>query len=111
MRVGTVESLWRYPVKSMHGERMTTAFLGFPGIYGDRIFAITSTACPEGFPFLTGRQQQAMLQYQPRLRDVASAAQPPGLSAAEQLAPGSNLTRIYADLALEVHTPSGEDLA
>ena len=26
--VGTVESLWRYPVKSMSGEAMTEAFMG-----------------------------------------------------------------------------------
>ena len=27
--VGTVESLWRYPVKSMRGEELDEAFVGF----------------------------------------------------------------------------------
>ena len=37
--VGTVDSLWRYPVKSMRGEELAQAFIGFSGIYGDRLFA------------------------------------------------------------------------
>ena len=28
--VGQVESLWRYPVKSMRGEELEEAFVGFP---------------------------------------------------------------------------------
>ena len=31
--VGTIESLWRYPVKSMSGERRNKIFLGFAGVY------------------------------------------------------------------------------
>ncbi|PZO45272.1 MAG: hypothetical protein DCF17_02240 [Shackletoniella antarctica] len=31
MTVGTIESLWRYPVKSMGGETLTEAFMGFSG--------------------------------------------------------------------------------
>jgi hypothetical protein len=34
--IGTVESLWRYPVKSMRGEELDEAFAAFSGIYGDR---------------------------------------------------------------------------
>ncbi len=48
--IGKVESLWRYPVKSMRGEEVDTAFLGFAGIYGDRLFAFRSAASPKGFP-------------------------------------------------------------
>jgi uncharacterized protein YcbX len=33
--VGKVESLWRYPVKSMRGEELEEAFVGFSGLYGD----------------------------------------------------------------------------
>ena len=56
--IGKVESLWRYPVKSMRGEELDAAFLGFAGIYGDRLFAFRSAASPKGFPYLTGREQQ-----------------------------------------------------
>lgn len=114
MRVGTVESLWRYPVKSMRGERLVQAFLGFAGVYGDRIYSFMSSASPAGFPYLTGRTQQALLQYQPRFRNVALAAKPPGFQEAEAHAPGSGLTLVYpdpAELQLEVLTPPGSTLA
>jgi hypothetical protein len=48
--IGTVESLWRYPVKSMRGEALQEAFVGFPGVYGDRLYAFRSSAAPKGFP-------------------------------------------------------------
>jgi uncharacterized protein YcbX len=54
--IGKVSSLWRYPVKSMRGEEVKTAFLGFAGIYGDRLFAFRSAASPKGFPYLTARE-------------------------------------------------------
>ena len=53
--VGKVESVWRYPVKSMRGEELPEAFVGFSGVYGDRLFAFKSSARPDGFPYLTGR--------------------------------------------------------
>ena len=37
--VGKVDSLWRYPVKSMRGEELKEAFAGYPGVYGDRVSA------------------------------------------------------------------------
>jgi uncharacterized protein YcbX len=45
--VGKVDSLWRYPVKSMRGEELEEAFLGFSGVYGDRLFAFRSSASPK----------------------------------------------------------------
>jgi MOSC N-terminal beta barrel domain len=48
--VGKVESLWRYPVKSMRGEELQEAFVGFSGVYGDRLFAFKSSAAPKGIP-------------------------------------------------------------
>jgi len=38
--IGTVKEIWRYPVKSMAGERMNRANLSPRGIYGDRGWAI-----------------------------------------------------------------------
>ena len=59
--IGKVESLWRYPVKSMRGEELSQAFVGFAGIYGDRLFAFRSSERPSGFPYLTGREQMKMV--------------------------------------------------
>jgi uncharacterized protein YcbX len=38
-RNGTVETICRYPVKSMAGEDVADAFVGFAGLMGDRAFA------------------------------------------------------------------------
>ena len=53
--IGTVESLWRYPVKGMRGEALQEAFVGFSGVYGDRLYAFRDSAAPKGFPYLTSR--------------------------------------------------------
>jgi len=107
--VGRVESLWRYPVKSMRGEELAEAFAGFPGIYGDRLYAFRSSAAPKGFPYLTGREQEAMLLYRPKYRHPERMAKPPNLVEAEAIAPGA--TPVYADQAdcmVDVETPAGE---
>ena len=110
--VGQVESVWRYPVKSMRGEELQEAFVGFGGVYGDRIYAFRSSAAPKGFPYLTGREQQQMLLYQPAYRDPAQMAKPPNLAEAEAISP--MITPIYpdpADAMADVTTPTGELLA
>ena len=38
--VGRVGELWRYPVKSMRGERLAAAHLDSRGLVGDRLFAV-----------------------------------------------------------------------
>jgi uncharacterized protein YcbX len=109
--VGTVESLWRYPVKSMRGEELQEAFVGFPGVYGDRLYAFRSSAAPKGFPYLTGREQQAMLLYRPRYRHAERTTKPVNLAEAEAM--GSGVTPVYAnfsDFVVDVETPAGERL-
>ncbi|MEY2550315.1 MAG: N-terminal beta barrel domain, partial [Verrucomicrobiota bacterium] len=32
--IGKVDSLWRYPVKSMRGEELEEMFAGYGGVYG-----------------------------------------------------------------------------
>jgi uncharacterized protein YcbX len=110
--IGTVESLWRYPVKSMRGEELEEIFAGFGGVYCDRLFAFHSSASRAGFPYLTARDQRRMLCFRPRFRQPEKAAAPPNLREAENLAPGA--TPVYADpadLMLDVETPVGRALA
>ena len=112
--VGQVESVWRYPVKSMRGESLPEIFAGFAGVYGDRLFAFKSAAAPAGFPYFTGRERHEMLLYQPRFRHPQRAAAPQNLAEAEALAPGLNLNPVgadAADLAVDVELPSGSVLA
>ena len=110
--VGRVESLWRYPVKSMRGEQRPHVFVGFPGVYGDRVYAIRSSAARHGFPYHTAREQPQMLRYRASFREAAPMALPPNLADAEALPPGA--TPQYAGVAermADVMTPSGEVLS
>jgi hypothetical protein len=52
--IGRVESVWRYPVKSMCGEQMPEIFASFAGSHGDRLYAFKSSVAPAGFPYFTG---------------------------------------------------------
>lgn len=111
--VGHVESLWRYPVKSMAGERLDEAFVGYAGVFGDRHCAFINAGAPAGFPFYTGRAKAEMLLYKPRFRDAALAVRPPNQQAAEKLGPG--ITPLYPAplerLGIDVTTPDGQVLA
>jgi uncharacterized protein len=110
--IGRVDSLWRYPVKSMRGERLDEAFAGFSGIYGDRLYAFHSTAAPAGFPYLTAREQERMLLYVPAYRHPEKMRRPPNLDEAEAIPPGA--TPVYpapADTSVDIQTPDGGKLA
>ena len=84
--IGTLAAIWRYPVKSMAGERLSSTDVTLQGIAADRRYAYVQTASRSPFPWLTGREMPAMLRYQPQWRD------------------GSG------DPSLWVCTPSGESL-
>lgn len=108
--VGTVESLWRYPVKGMRGEELNEIFAGYAGVYGDRLFAFASSANAKGFPFFTGRDQRQMIRYRARFRNPEKAARPVNLRDAEK----HNATALYADqkeLMVDVETPDGSTFA
>ena len=107
--IGKVDSLWRYPVKSMRGEELDEAFAGFSGVYGDRLFAFKSSASPKGFPYLTAREQQRLLQYRPRFRNPDKAGQPINLAEAEKM--GANpVSADPSELIVDVETPHGKTL-
>jgi uncharacterized protein YcbX len=108
--IGKVDSLWRYPVKSMRGEELDQAFAGYSGIYGDRVFAFRSSANHKGFPYLTARDQRRLLQYRPRFRFPDKAARPINLIEAESKNANS-LSADLAELVVDVETPDGETLA
>src|ERR1700726_4648162 len=110
--VGTVESLWRYPVKSMCGEELDELFAGYAGVYGDRLFAFESSASPRGFPFFTGRDQRQMIRYRARFRNPEKAARPTNQVEAERLSPSLNpVSASPAELMIDVETPDGKTFA
>src|SRR6266571_7056397 len=108
--IGKVDSLWRYPVKSMRGQELDEAFAGFSGVYGDRLFAFKSSASPVGFPYLTAREQRRLLQYRPHFRYPDKAARPVNLTEAESM--GANpVSADSSELIVDVETPDGKTLA
>lgn len=110
--VATVESLWRYPVKSMAGEEIPEAFVGFPGVYGDRCRAFRDAAARKGFPYLSATAQERMLLYRPRFRHPERAAAPPNLAEARAIAPGvTHANAEPGDMDVDVVTPGGEVMA
>src|SRR5438067_10922786 len=104
--IGRVESVWRYPVKSMAGEELPEIYAGFAGVWGDRLFAFKSSATPTGFPYLTGREAHQLVMYRPRFRDPQRAANPANVAEPNESSP--LLNPISADpihFALYIETP------
>ncbi len=63
MSAGTVAEIWRYPVKSMRGERIDRAEFRWTGIAGDRQFAFLRADDRSRFPWLTGRVLPELVLY------------------------------------------------
>jgi uncharacterized protein YcbX len=88
IEIGRVAALFRYPVKSMRGEPLAAASLGFHGVDGDRRLALRRIDDQGGFPWLTAGKLPQLIQFVPRrLGDVGGDALP-----------------------THVRTPEGEDL-
>ena len=110
--IGAVESLWRYPIKSMSGEAMTEMFMGFSGFYGDRCYAFKNSSARKGFPYLNASAQEQMLRYRPQFRYPERAAKPPNLGEAMSISPGVTPANPDPnDLIVDVVTPSGAVVA
>ena len=65
MEIGHVEAIFRYPVKSMGGERLDAATLGWHGVDGDRRLALRRLDDRGGFPWLTAGRLPNLLRFTP----------------------------------------------
>ena len=63
--VGRVAALYRYPVKSMRGERIAATQVYWHGLAGDRRYAFVRGGNTSRFPWLTGREVPNLLRYAP----------------------------------------------
>ena len=109
---GTVQELWRYPVKSMAGEQIAEAFVGFAGVYGDRCVAFADPTARPGCPYLTASRKQEMLLFRPVFRHPERAARPPHLGDSTAMSPGlTPRNGDPGDLDLDIRTPSGDLLS
>jgi hypothetical protein len=64
--IGFVEAIFRYPVKSMGGEQVETANLGWHGLEGDRRLAVRRMNDRSGFPWLTATKLPNLLLFTPQ---------------------------------------------
>lgn len=77
IEIGQIEAIFRYPVKSMRGEPLDTATLGWHGLDGDRRFAFRRLDECGGFPWLTAGKVPDLILFTPHRREPANGAAPP----------------------------------
>jgi uncharacterized protein YcbX len=65
MGLGRISAIFRYPVKSMAGELLDVARLGWHGIEGDRRLAFRRLTDKSGNPWLTASKLPELLLYKP----------------------------------------------
>lgn len=95
MKLGTIESIWRYPVKGMRGEEIPHVYTGFTGLMGDRVYGIIADDGVEGFPWHTGRDQEEFLLYNATYHASDALLEPEDLASFEGHSPG--VTPVYPD--------------
>jgi uncharacterized protein len=66
---GTVAEIWRYPVKSMAGERLRSCLIAETGLEGDRRWALVDGRPNRAGKPLTVREAELLLTYRPRLTE------------------------------------------
>jgi uncharacterized protein len=69
VEIGQVEAIFRYPVKSMGGEPLEVANLGWHGIDGDRRLAFRRMDDRSGFPWLTAGKLPELVLFAPQRRE------------------------------------------
>jgi uncharacterized protein YcbX len=63
--IGHVEAIFRYPIKSMRGEPLEVAELGWHGLEGDRRLAFRRIEDRSGFPWLSASRLPELLLFAP----------------------------------------------
>lgn len=69
IKIGTIEAIFRYPVKSMRGEQLDAAKMGWHGVEGDRRFAFRRLNERGGFPWLSAGKLPDLISFTPLLRE------------------------------------------
>jgi len=74
VELGQIEAIARYPIKSMRGEPLESAALGWHGIAGDRRLALRRLAERGEFPWLTASKLPELILFTPESDGVALPA-------------------------------------
>ena len=110
MQLGTIESIWRYPVKGMRGEEIPHTYTAYTGLMGDRIYGVVAADGSPGHPWHTGRNQEEFVLYNARYKASKDLLLPINLDASySEWEPG--IDPIYPDadaFKVSVETPDGK---
>ena len=93
IEIGQVEAIFRYPVKSMRGEPLEVANLGWHGLDGDRRLALRRIDNRSDFPWLSASNLPELLLFTPQRREGDAGED------------GAN-----GDLPTHIRTPDGDDM-
>ncbi len=88
IQVGSVAALFRYPVKSLRGEPIEAANVGWHGLDGDRRLGFRLVGDRGGFPWLTASRLPELILFTPLRRE----------------------THVDGSLPTHVRTPEGAEL-
>jgi MOSC domain-containing protein len=99
IELGQVEAIFRYPVKSMAGERLETANLGWHGLDGDRRLALRRIEDRSGMPWLTASEFPDLLRFAPHRSEGTADA---GLPTHVRTPDGEEMPVFSEDLAKEI---------
>jgi hypothetical protein len=76
--MGEVAEVWRYPVKSMGGERVGACLITHKGLEGDRRWALVDGVANRAGKLLSIRQDERLMTYRARLADDGVEVVAPG---------------------------------
>jgi uncharacterized protein YcbX len=77
IEIGNVEAIFRYPIKSMAGERLEVANLGWHGIDADRRLAFRRIGNRNEMPWLTASKLPDLLLFAPAPRENSAQRERP----------------------------------
>jgi hypothetical protein len=98
VEIGHVEALFRYPVKSMRGEQLDAADMGWHGLAGDRRLAFRRLENHSDFPWLSASKLRELLLFAPLRKNGAEGDFPTHVRTPD----GVDMPVFSSDLADEV---------
>ena len=105
MIIGTIEQIWRYPVKSMSGKTLDHCAVGSQGIPGDRGWALRDEDTRE---ITNGKRIPALMQMSARYRDEPANGRIPPVEIT--LADGTTLASDDANINARLSDALGRNL-
>jgi uncharacterized protein YcbX len=109
LQIGTIDSVWRYPVKGMRGEEVPYIYTAYTGLMGDRIYGVVAADGDPGHPWHTARNQEEFVLYKACYGSSEQLLLPENLDATySEWEPG--IDPLYPDadaFKVKVETPEG----